>query len=168
MKILLFKHHDFLSFAIKAITRGQYVHAALLIDEKGLEIAEAFFPYVRRRPLQPEELANADVFYVKDLTPDMQKKAVAWAVQQVANHDTYSIMDLFRFIPEIRAFIGEPSDDAAAHSMFCSMFVFEAVKAAGIELLHAASYDIAPSQLAWSPLLNFAPPLIPKTPEAAQ
>jgi hypothetical protein len=38
--------------------------------------------------------------------------------------------------------------------MFCSMAVFSAFDACGVRLLNAHAYEIAPSQLAWSPLLR--------------
>lgn len=161
MKILLFKHHDLLSFAIKAITRGQYVHAAILTDEDRLEIHEAFYPYVRSRLLANDELADFDVFTIRGFSPEMEARALAWMKEQVRLHTSYSITDLFRFLPQVRAVIGEPSAEAAQHSMFCSMFAFQAIHTGGIQLLNANSYDVAPSQLAWSPYLEPAAALEP-------
>lgn len=154
MKILLFKHHDFLSFLIKAISRGSYVHAALLLDDQSPQIFEAFYPEVRFRDLHPSELRDFDVFGVEGLSDLTASTIKSWCQGQVAHHDKYSIADLFRFLPEFRALAGEPSAEEAAHSMFCSMAVFSAFQACGVNLLNAHPYEVAPSQLAWSPLLH--------------
>lgn len=162
LRVVLFKHHDLLSFAIKAVTRGQYVHAAVLVDESTLEIYEAFYPQVRKRALSNEELDSIDAFMIQGFTEEMEERAVQWMDAQVAAHTRYSIMDLFRFLPEARAVLGEPSAEAQCHTMFCSMFAFQAVHAGGIQLLNAGSYEVAPSQLAWSPYLVQCPALRPR------
>ncbi len=156
MKILLFRKHlgDPLSFMISALTRGQYVHAAVLTNESTLEIYEAFYPVLRKRTLLPEEIAGVDVFAVAGLSAEMQAAAVAWCEAELEHHVRYSITDLFRFLAPVRALIGDPTPEQCTHQMFCSQFAFEAVRlGGGISLLQAPGWDIAPSYLAWSPFM---------------
>lgn len=166
MKILLFQHHtnDPLSWAIKQITRGPYVHAAVLVDETKNEIIEAFFPHVRRRPLGNAELSGIDVFAVTGITPEQEKAVVDYCESCLTEGENYSIANLFRFLPGVRDIIGEASDDSARNAVFCSQFAFDAVhRGGGIQLLNVHSYEVAPVYLAWSPLLKKTDSLKPIT-----
>ena len=164
MKILLFQHHanDPLSWAIKQITREPYVHAAILVDESKNEIIEAFFPHVRRRLLDDSELSGIDVFAVEGITPEQEAAVVDYAASCLTEGESYSIANLFRFIPVARDLIGEATDAGPQSSVFCSQFAFDAVhRGGGIQLLNAHSYEVAPGYLAWSPLLVKQPALSP-------
>ena len=157
MKILLFQHHaeDPLSWAIKQVTREPYVHAAVLVDESKNEIIEAYFPHVRRRTLADSELSGIDVFAVTGITPAQEQAVVDYCGGCVTTGESYSIANLFRFLPVARDLIGEGTDAGPQSSVFCSQFAFDAVhRGGGIQLLNAHSYEIAPGYLAWSPLLT--------------
>ena len=157
MKIALFKKHrrDPLSFLISAITRGGYTHAALLIDETKLLIAEAFYPVVHTRPLATGEVADIDFFNVRGLTPERIEAVMAYVTAAVGAKVRYSFANLLRFIPFVRPFLGDGRDPDARAAVFCSQFVFDCFsRAAGIDLLRANSWEVAPSQLAWSPYLS--------------
>jgi hypothetical protein len=162
MKVLNFQHHtnDPLCWAEKQVTRGIYVHSALLVDEDKNEIIESFFPHVRRRTLEDSELAGIDVFEVVGITPAQEQGVVDYAVKCLTIGEKYSIANLFRFMPVARDLIGEATDVGPQSSVFCSQFVFDAVyRGGGIQLLNAPSFDVAPSYLAWSPLLKKLPGL---------
>ena len=164
MKILLFQHHvnDPLSWAIKQVTREPYVHAAILVDESKNEIIEAFFPHVRRRTLANTELSGIDVFSVFGITPDQEKAVVDYATACLTEGTSYSIANLFRFLPVASDLIGEATDAGPQSAVFCSQFAFDAVhRGGGILLLNARSYQIAPGYLPWSPLLSKVDPLKP-------
>ena len=162
MKIALFKVHDNdpLSFLIKARTRGQYSHAAVVVDEASFTIIEAYYPHVRKRVLSPDEIRNIDFFEVQGITPEQETKVVAYCEAAVAAMTDYSITDLFRFLAPVRALLGEPTDDGSLNiPKFCSMFVFDAMLSAGITLLNAHSYEVDPVHLTWSTLLlRWTPP----------
>lgn len=164
MKILLFQHHanDPLSWAIKQVTREPYVHAAILVDESTNEIIEAYFPHVRRRALADTELAGIDVFAVAGISPEQDKDVVDYCTNCLTTGESYSIANLFRFLPVARDLIGEGTDAGPQSSVFCSQFVFDAVhRGGGIQLLNAHSYEVAPGYLAWSPLSIKQPALRP-------
>lgn len=171
MKILLFQHHqaDPLSWAIKQITRTPYTHAAILTGEGDNTIIEAWFPHVRKRQLADSELSGIDVFAVKDITPLQEQAVIDYATKCLTEGESYSIANLFRFLPVARDLIGEGSDVGPQSSVFCSQFAFDAVhRGGGIQLLNAHSYEIAPGYLAWSPLLVKQDPLKPlQTPAAS-
>ena len=159
MKVLLFTAHDHdpLCFAIKAATRAGYTHAALgeVNRDRPLEIAEAFYPEIRRRELSVSELAGIDVFAIAGITPEQEAKVLAFVDAAIAHHEKYSIANLFRFLAPVRAIIGEAEDDGTGRNpVFCSQFVFDALLSAGIKLLNAHSYEVAPAQLAWSTVLQ--------------
>lgn len=162
MKILLFQHHanDPLSWAIKQITREPYVHAAILVDEDKLVIIEAFFPHVRMRALAESELAGIDVFAVVGITPAQELAVIEYAKSCLTVGESYSIANLFRFVPVARDLIGEATDVGPQSAVFCSQFCFDAVhRGGGIQLLNAHSYEVAPGYLPWSPLLVKQPGL---------
>lgn len=164
MKVLIFKHHanDPLSFFIAALTRGQYVHAAMLEDEKTNTIIEAFWPHVRRRVLGNDELSGIDVFSIKDITPAQEQETLDYARQCLLGGESYSVVNLFRFLPMARAVLGEGQAETQSDPTFCSQFVFKSVlHGGGITLLRAHSEDVDPEHLSWSPLLVPEAPLKP-------
>jgi hypothetical protein len=166
MKVLLYKHHanDPLSFVISALTRAGYVHASILEEDPAkppLSIIEAYYPVVRERVLDPSELASIDVFSVVGITPAQEAAVLDYARKAVAAHEKYSITNLTRFLPEVRAIIGEGSDAPSMSTpTFCSEFVVRALRdGANIALFNAPAYDIDPGHLAWTTLLAKAQPL---------
>ena len=179
MKILLYRSHrgDPISYEIDALERGHYCHAALLIESPdiiqavkakwgvkyplgapGHLIIESYYPCVRPRVLVPGELAAIDVFTVTCLKPGDDEAIEQWCLDHI-EIVTYSVKDLFLFLAPVRAILGEPTTVQCQHSMFCSMFDFEAVRSRGIMLLRAHSYDMAPEYLSWSPLMTQGAPL---------
>jgi len=163
MKIAIFRNHanDPLSFAIKALMRTQYTHAALLEDEAGLGIIEAFWPVVRRRKLDPSEVSGIDFFEVAGLTPEKTQAVVAFCDAAIAAHERYSIANLFRFLAPARAVLGEATDAGnGTNPVFCSQFVFDAIThGGGVPLFSKGvnSGEVDPGHLAWSPVLVPAP-----------
>ena len=119
MKILAFHAHsgDPLSFLIKAITRSQYCHGAILVDDtqwraiiakeckldlntpvNGVSkhlIIEAYWPKVRTRFLREDELSEIDVFDVPALTTAQEISSIKWLISQLGV--SYEGADLFRF-----------------------------------------------------------------------
>jgi hypothetical protein len=169
VKILAFHAHggDPLSFLIKAETRSQYCHGAILIDSpiwkskiaseflivgSGHLIVEAYWPKVRARLLMHDELDGIDVFNVPAATEEIEGKAMEWLIDQVHAGVKYDIPDLFRFVPQFRALLGETKDDAYKRHTFCSMLVFNAYRFAGLKLLNCHDYEYSPDKLPWSPL----------------
>lgn len=191
MKILAFHAHagDPLSFLIKAITRSQYCHGAILVDnadwrEKIIHssmlisghvlpaqdtiaysapgqhlIIEAYWPKVRARFLLPSELSEIDVFDVPSLTAAQESDAMNWLIAQITAGVKYDVKDLFRFLPEARAAIGESTDDAYKQQTFCSMLVFNAYRFGGLRLLNCHDYECSPDKLDWSPFAVGVPQL---------
>jgi hypothetical protein len=161
IKILLFKVHkgDELSAVIQDVTRTAYTHAALLLDETTNEISEAYIPHIRRRKLADTELAGIDVFGM-ELTPEQEAGILAYCVEAEAANEPYSIENLLRFNPLLRHIFGEAVDVNVHSPVICSQYTFDAFdRGAGVKLLNAPSYEIAPGYLAWSPLLKPQPPL---------
>jgi hypothetical protein len=171
MKILAFHAHagDPLSFLIKAITRSQYCHGAVLVDnKKWIEsiltetgqipienahlIVEAYWPKVRSRFLDASELAEIDVFDVPAFTGEMEDRSMRWIGEQLNQGTSYDVVDLFRFVPGFRAQLGEANDDAYKRHTFCSMFVFNAYRFGGLRLLNCHDYECSPDKMGWSPL----------------
>lgn len=159
MFVAIFRHHDRdpLSWAISAITRGPYVHAALYFPLWG-QIVEAYWPRVRMRPLKPGEAAGIDFFRIPTLTRDGEARIAGYCKAAIANHEAYSIPNLFRFLAPARVFLGEGREGNGRYPTFCSQFVMEALlNGDGIRLQNAHSYEVDPVRLSWSPLLERAP-----------
>lgn len=177
MKILLFHAHDGdpLSFAIKALTRSQYCHAAVLIEKPewiakfktacgvisdGDLLVEAYYPKVHARLIQDSEKPSIDVFKV-DVSPEIEEAAMTWLEKQLGV--SYDITDLFRFLPEVRAFAGETNPQAYMQHTFCSMLVFNTYRFAGLPLLQCHDYECSPDKLPWSPFVLPVAQLLPGT-----
>jgi len=160
IKVALFLAHggDPMTAAIKALERRSHSHAALLLDEAEGRIFELFYPEARFRNLKPEERVAIDLYEIIGLTPEQQTKILAVCQGAVTYHQRYGVANLFRFLPFARPILGEAKDDADlnAHKapLFCSQAVFDALKYAGIQLLNAHSWEVAPENLAWSTLLR--------------
>jgi len=169
LRVLLFRHHagDPLSSIISAITRGGYVHAAFLIG--GLTIIEAYYPTVRQRELQPEELVGVDVFSVDGLTLEQEAAIVAYAQAAVKAHERYSIPDLFRLLAPVRAVLGDGDDSPGFKTpTFCSEFVVRSLRdAVGIFVQNAPAVEVDPVRLGWSVRLLKDAPLVAPVKEAA-
>ena len=150
--------HDPLGLLIQADTRGVYTHAALEIDRGKHTIIEAYYPKVRQRDLAPNELKDEngtdliDFYTVTGLSEQQEAAALAFANEALQHSTTYSIIDLLRFSPFLRVFIGEAKDTDP--SCFCSMFFFRCMLAAGIQLLNCHAYEVDPYRLTWSTLLQ--------------
>lgn len=152
IRVAAFKVHqgDFLSRAIEAETRGSESHIALEVAP--LTIIEAFYPCVRKRPLDPSEVVGIDFYKIVGLTPDHEAKILEYCNTAIADHERYSIVDLFRFNPFFRMFLGEAKDGNPA--AFCSMFAKAAIEHSGIKLLNAHDYEVDPHRLTWSTQLE--------------
>lgn len=158
MRIALFRHHahDPLSYLISALTRGPYVHAAIYFEDTD-DLYEAYWPKVRKRKFTAGEKQGVDFFRVRGLNPDGERGIRAYCEAAVAAHEPYSILGLFRFLAPARVFLGDGKEGDGKFATFCSQFDMEAVlNGAGIRLLNAPSYEVAPAQLAWSPELERA------------
>jgi hypothetical protein len=169
MKLLLFKsnQNDPLSAAIKAITRSQYCHAAILIDSlKWFKVfqalipepdppgcryilAEEFYPEARTRWIQPSECPEIDVFSIRGWDDTSEDLAMRFILQTIRDEVKYDIEDLFRFLAPLRAILGESSDEGSKRRMFCSYFYSETRKSANRPMLNCHSFEIAPDQCAW-------------------
>jgi hypothetical protein len=176
MKILAFHAHvhDPLSVLIKAEMRSQYCHGAVLIDaavwrEKvasqfsvpltGHLIIEEFYPKVRTRLLALEELSEIDVFDVPSHTEEKEAKSMDYMIGQIVARLPYDIPDLFRFVPQFRAILGETKDDAWKRHQFCSQFVFNSYRIGNTRLLNCHDYEFSPDKMSWSPFVVPAPKL---------
>lgn len=157
MKLLLFKVHagDPLSAVIAEVTRTAFTHAAILTDEATNEISEAYLPHVRRRLLLDSELPGIVPFDVAGLTAEKAAGVLNYCAAAEAAQEPYSLENLCRFSPLLRDLLGEAQDASARAPVICSQYVFDAFeRGAGIRLLNAPSYVLAPGYLAWSPLLT--------------
>ena len=164
MKLALFRAHagDPLCNVIAAVTRTEFTHAAILTNEETNEISEAYVPHVRRRLLKDSELAGIAVFDVAGLTPEREAGVLAYCADAEAKQEPYSIENLFRFNPLLLQIFGEAADANDHAPVICSQYAFDGFeRGAGIRLLNAPSYKLAPGFLAWSPLLTTAPDLKP-------
>ncbi len=163
IRLLLFKDHqgDLLGRLIKAVTRGQYVHAAILIDEHTNTIVESYWPRVRTRQLRNDELAGIDVFAVEGLTIEQDCQIKQYLGAALALREEYGWVGLLRFSPFLRAILGEGDKDGLERPAFCSQFAFEAIQSAGVRLLNAHSEVVNPEVLSYSPVLVLESPLSP-------
>ena len=153
MRIALWHGHDILSKMISAVSRGQYTHAAVQIQEGSPLIIEAYTPRVRVRIFTPEEAKNMDFFEVKGLTQAQQEKALAWFHDHIG--DDYAETSLFRFIPGFRALFGDEKEKDFNNRFFCSAFVFRGLQEAGVDLLsRIRPWEVSPTILSYSPLLE--------------
>lgn len=163
--MILFRTHvgDPLSEVIDAVTRGTHTHAAILTDEGTNTICEAYVPHVRFRQLKDSELAGIDVYDITGLTPEKEAGVLAYCKEAAAVQEPYSIENLERFNPLLRAIIGEAKDVDVHSPVICSQFDMDAFeRGGGIKLLNVPSYKVAPEYLAWSPYATLAAPLTPK------
>ena len=155
MRVAIFRQHkgDPLCFAISALMRTGYSHAALEVEEG--EIVEAFWPCVRRRKLDPSELPGIDFFEIAGLDAVKAQLIREYCEARIGAKARYSIWNFFRFLPWFRFFFGEAKDDGKTSAVFCSQFVFDALRSGGIPLFSALtnSWEVDPGHLAWSPLL---------------
>ena len=161
--ILLFRTHahDPLSQVIQEVTRTDYTHAAILINSDTNEISEAYVPHVRSRFLADNELAGIDVFAC-DMTDEQASGILNYCAEAQAQHEPYDIFNLLRFNPLLREVLGEATDTSFKSPVICSQYDLDAFeRGAGIKLLNAPSYKVAPGVVAWSPLLKQQPPLQP-------
>jgi hypothetical protein len=145
IQIVLFRKHavDPLSWLITEETDTEYTHAAIVTDRSKNEISEAYAPHVRRRVLASSELAGIDVFDIVGLTQEQSDLILA----ECAN-------------PVFRGLLGQAVDDGSPHAhLICSQYDLDCVKAAGIVLLNAPSYQVDPGHIAWSPLVKLGEPL---------
>ena len=180
MKLLAFHAHsgDPLSMLIKAATRSQYCHGAVLVDspkwaEKfrqayglgdGLVIVEAYFPHVRARVLDAAELPEIDVIEViGGISCEVEEAAMQWAFNCCEAAVKYGIADLFRFTAPGRAVLGENDDASFLRHTICSQFAFNVFRMGGLRLLNCHDYEVSPDKLAWSPLTQFGRKLQPIT-----
>jgi len=142
------------SNVIQAATRTVYTHAALLVNPDAHEISEAYFPHVRRRRLDDAELGGIDFFDVEGLTPAGEAGVLKYCAEAEAVQEPYSLENLARFSPLLRKLLGEAQDMSVHAPVICSQYAFDALdRGAGIKLLNAPSYELAPGYLAWSPKL---------------
>lgn len=187
--------HDALSTLIKALTRSQYCHAAILIDNPewrakviaqflrpvpsahatyeenaakdaaaqatGHLIIEEFYPKVRTRFLENDELSEIDVFDVPSHTAEMEAKSMDYMIAQLVARLPYDIPDLFRFSQEFRAAMGETKDDAWKRHQFCSQFRFNSYRMGGTLLLNMHDFNYSPAYMGISPLEFPMPKLLP-------
>lgn len=150
MKILIWTgHHDPLDAAIKFLTHGRGSHAAFLRSD-GVTVHEAFWPRVRDRRLEPEELPNIEAFSIKDLNLVDHAHFERLFDRNIKVGIEYSIADLFRFA------LNRPSKDE--HHTFCSRYVLHCCKtilpASHLPLVRIPNGDWAsPRDLRISPLL---------------
>src|SRR4051812_46243450 len=100
MRVALFTSpaNDPLSYLIKAVDRGGYVHAALEVEPG--TIIESYWPNVRQRALAPQELAGIDFYAIEGLTEEIEARILDYCRKAIAAHETYSVLNLFRFAPE--------------------------------------------------------------------
>jgi hypothetical protein len=162
IQIVLFRKHavDPLSWLITEETDTEYTHAAIVTDRSKNEISEAYAPHVRRRVLASSELAGIDVFDIVGLTQEQSDLILAECAKREAALEPYSIANLFRFNPVFRGLLGQAVDDGSPHAhLICSQYDLDCVKAAGIVLLNAPSYQVDPGHIAWSPLVKLGEPL---------
>jgi hypothetical protein len=167
-----------IDFAIKAITRSQYSHVAMLIDDPVWRetvrescklgagdnvIIEALFPRVRARTLNDSELPNIDVFDVPTHTTAQHDKSMQWLLKQVGL--AYDSEDLLRFLPNFRAFMGEGSDTSYLKHTFCSMMAYNYYRFGDTCLFRCVhDYEVAPGYLFSSPMFTPLPALQPSNP----
>lgn len=163
-----------LDFAIKAITRSQYCHVGILIEDDWREtvrkayelgpgdnvIIEAIFPKVRARILNNPELADIDVYDVPAHGPAKHEQSMTWLLKQVGLD--YDTTDLFRFLPNFRALLGEGDPNGYLKHTFCSMLAFNYYRFGGTCLFERVhDFEIAPGYLFWSPYFTECPQLAP-------
>lgn len=160
--LALFRDHqrDPLGTLIKALTRGSYVHAALLIDPENLFAWEEYWPRARTRKLRLNEIDGIDFFEIAGISGVAEKEQLVrkYCLDAVADREQYSIIGLFRFLPLFRWLFGENKVDGLGHPAFCSQACFEAIDAAGVELLRDHSWDVSPQAISTSPFLRQVTP----------
>lgn len=139
-----------MSGAIKELTHGVYTHAAWLCSDQ-LTIAEAFYPHVRKRPLEAVEEAGIDLFTLQGMTPDLAAKFerffdIATLPGLVQEYSIKGLFDYeFNFSPE------HPQE------VFCSQWVLQSIRKNAHELMPVVRVDgdaASPVELSHSPLIN--------------
>jgi uncharacterized protein YycO len=141
-KVLLFRPVGLLSKFISWQTDSDYSHAALMFDDCVIEAVQ--FKGVHKLAHDQIDWSRVDVYQVAGMTEEAAKAIREFAESQVGSG--YDYWGVLRFISRRRL----PDNE----DYFCSEFVFDAVRNAGINLLERIeSYQVDPGQLRTSPLL---------------
>ena len=145
--IVLFRGRGLISALIRWQTRGDYAHAALLMDDgKLIESWQGVGVRIKSDP----DLSDATIFDVPSMTQAQWDRALFFARCQVGKG--YDYWAIIRFITRERM----PDNDR----YFCSELVFDSIEHAGVNLLaRIKGWAVDPSRLELSPLMVERRPL---------
>ncbi len=149
MKIALFNSNSFIGRCIKWQSRGKFSHAAI-ISNFGEIYESREFVGVRKMPTLHAALGGAhdrvELFNV-DLTPQQTVSVIRFCESHLGK--PYDYLSVLRFITRHK------EDRASRAKWFCSEFVFDAFKSAGVELFRDThGWEVSPDLLRRSPLVK--------------
>lgn len=147
MQVILFKGHGMISQLIKWQTRGEYSHAALLLNGTLYEAWQGSGVQKKEKWIFPKD---GTVISFSILFPGYSKEHEA-NVEKFLNLQVgkgYDYLAILRFITRTKIFSGEQN------RWFCSELVFAALDSAGIQLFRwTKAYEVSPDLLKRSVVL---------------
>lgn len=137
--------HDFVSWAIRKVTFSEFSHVELVTDE-GTYIGAHARGGIKERVDDPDDLPTFERRYSLPCTQAQKDKIFAYARSKIGTK--YNFRDIFGLLIH--------SNFSSPNRLICSMFVFEAALAGGIQMLNVLprySNLVTPDTLHLSPLL---------------
>lgn len=150
MKILLFHGRGFISAAIRWQSRGDYSHAAVLLEDPDLHPGDIIESWQGAgvRATTITDWRRIDTYAVEGLTQDEAATAQAWLRDKIGMPYDYGAV--LRFLSRRKA--------GANGKYFCSELAFLAMTYAGHDLLRRIpAHNVSPGHLATSPRLIYVP-----------
>ena len=142
MKIGLYRHTGFISWAIKLQTRSEYSHVSLLFSDNVL--IEATWPKVRKVE-NPKPDLKCDWFDLL-VTEDQERTMRCFCEAQIGK--PYDLTMVLRFVTR------QQESRKSTGKWFCSELAFAAAQKAGINLLERIEpWAVSPELVSLSPLL---------------
>ena len=141
VRILLYRGHGLISWAIRWQTRSQYSHAAFLLDST---VYESVYPTgVRSRRVEPTDAFMSDCYYAW-VSEDQYAGLGEWCKARIGcKYDKTAIL---RFIDRHHNHVNR--------KYFCSEYVVEGLLHIGVQLLRAPAWKISPGLLGMSMVLT--------------
>ena len=141
--VVLFRGQGLISALIRWQTRGEFSHAALLIDGDLYEAWQGVGVRIKRAWLQPTD--GSVVLF--DVMATSSESAAIYRYCQRQLGKGYDYLGVLRFITRNRS--------GDQRRLFCSELVFDAFKAAEHDLFNECQgWEVPPDRLKWSPLLK--------------
>lgn len=146
VKIGFYKKNGFVANIIKFLTRGQYSHVAIEVNNTFYEAKE--FSLVRKYVTWTKNSSQIDI-YELEITDDQERRLVNFLEKQIGKKYDYLMVlgFLFYVTREKRKSRGK---------WFCTELIFAALEKVGVKLLNNIEpWKVSPATLSYSTLLKY-------------